>query len=129
MSGCADGDTSDGGHVTLVFMSGRDPELTVDLELRNTRDELAVYEAIGVAANDAHGTLETMLTASDSEAARHALQQQYGFTEVQSVAVMDMQFRRLTAATGRRSSSGAMSSQSAWSSWRRSSTQPDSHPR
>ena len=81
--------------VDVVVLPGL--ELTVDVELRNTRYELGVYEAIGAAANDAHGTLETMLTASDPEAARHALQQRYGFTEVQSLAVMDMQFRRLTA--------------------------------
>jgi DNA gyrase subunit A len=58
---------------------------------------LQVYEAIAIAANDAHGTLDAILGASDPEVARRALQQRYGFTELQAVAVMDMQFRRVTA--------------------------------
>jgi DNA gyrase/topoisomerase IV subunit A len=50
-----------------------------------------------VAANDAHGTLDAMLGASDPDTAGRALQQRYGFTELQATAVMDMQFRRVTA--------------------------------
>lgn len=38
-----------------------------------------------------------MLGASDPEAAGRALQQRFGFTELLAVAVMDMQFRRMTA--------------------------------
>ena len=78
-------------------MTGRDPDLTAGVELRNTLYELQVYEAIAVAASDAHGTLGAMLGASDPDTACRALQQRYGFTELQALAVMDMQFRRVTA--------------------------------
>lgn len=78
-------------------MTGRDPELTAGLELQNSLYELRVYEAIAVATNDAHGTLDAMLGASDPEAAGRALQRRFGFSELQAIAVMDLQFRRVTA--------------------------------
>ena len=81
----------------LTSMTSRDPELTADVELRNALYQLQVYEAIAIAANDAHGVLDVMLSASDSAAARRALEQGYGFTEVQACAVMDVQFRRMTS--------------------------------
>ncbi len=78
-------------------MTERDPELSAGVELRNTQYQLQIYEAIAVATNDAHGALDTVLGASDPDAARRALQQRYGFTELQATAVMDMQFQRVTA--------------------------------
>ena len=78
-------------------MTARDPELTAHVELRNTLYQLRVYEAIAVATNDAHATLDAMLGAPDADSARRALEQRYGFTEVQATAVMDVQFRRVTA--------------------------------
>lgn len=78
-------------------MTSRDPDLTADGELRNTKYELQVYEAIAVATNDAYGALDAILGASDADTARRALQQRYDFTDLQAVAVMDMQFRRVTA--------------------------------
>jgi DNA gyrase/topoisomerase IV subunit A len=77
-------------------MTSRDPELTLGAELRNTAYQLQVYRALAIATNDAHGTLDVMLNASNPAVDRRALQQQYGFTEVQALAVMDMQFRRVT---------------------------------
>lgn len=67
-------------------MTSRDPDLTADIELRNTMNELQGYEAIAVATNDAYGTLEAILGASDADTARRALQQLYDFTELQAVA-------------------------------------------
>jgi DNA gyrase subunit A len=81
----------------LTAMAGQDPELTADVELRNAVYQLQVYEAIAVAAGDAHGTLDAILGASDPDAARLVLRQRYGFTELQAVAVMDLQLRRVTA--------------------------------
>jgi len=78
-------------------MTGQDPELTADVELRNTRRQLQVYEAIAVATNDAHAALDAMLGAPNPESARRALEQRFGFTEVQATAVLEMQFRRVTA--------------------------------
>ncbi|MGN6130384.1 MAG: hypothetical protein ACTHOK_08595 [Nocardioidaceae bacterium] len=78
-------------------MTGRDPELTADVELRNTLYQLQVYEALAVAMDDAHVTLDAMLRAPDPEGARRDLEQRFGFTEMQATAVMDLQFRRVTA--------------------------------
>lgn len=78
-------------------MTGRDPELTADVELRNTLHQLQVYEALAVATNDAYAALDSMLGASDPESGRRALEQRFGFTEMQATAVLDMQFRRVTA--------------------------------
>ena len=79
-------------------MSGHSefPELTNDDELRNARLEMQIYEAIVVAANDAHAVLDCVLDAADPEAARRALEGRFGFNETQAWAVMDVQFRRLT---------------------------------
>ena len=78
-------------------MPRRDLESILANDLPIARQQLEVYKAISVAASDAHAVLEVILTASNSAAARAALQQRYRFTEVQSSAVMDMQFRRMTS--------------------------------
>lgn len=78
-------------------MPRRDLESIIANDLPIARQQLEVYEAISVAANDAHAVLEVILAASNSAAARAALHQRYGFTELQSSAVMDMQFRRMTS--------------------------------
>ncbi len=78
-------------------MPSRDLESILANDLPIARQQLEVYEAISVAANDAHAVLEVILGAPNSAAARAVLQQRYGFTEVQSSAVMDMQFRRMTS--------------------------------
>ena len=77
-------------------MTGRDPELTADVELRDALYQLQVYEALAVATNDAHGALDAILGASDSESGRRALEERFGFTEMQATAVLDLQFRRVT---------------------------------
>ena len=73
------------------------PELTADDERRNALLQMQIYEAIAIAANDAHAVLDSVLNASDPDAARRALEDRYGFTETQAQVVMDLQFRRLTA--------------------------------
>jgi DNA gyrase subunit A len=78
-------------------MPRRDLESILTNDLPIARQQVAVYEAISVAASDAHAVLDVILTASNSAAARAVLQQRYGFTEVQSSAVLDMQFRRMTS--------------------------------
>lgn len=79
-------------------MTTPDPELTSSADLKIARQQLHVYEAITIAANDAHAVLDIMLSASGPDAARRGLQERYNLTEVQAGAVMEMQFRRLTSA-------------------------------
>jgi DNA gyrase subunit A len=78
-------------------MTDRDPDYSAEDELRNLRDQLHIYDSIVVAAGDAHGVLDTVMEASDPDAAQWSLRQRYGFTETQAWAVMDVQFRRMTA--------------------------------
>ncbi|MDN4161102.1 DNA gyrase subunit A [Nocardioides abyssi] len=66
-------------------------------DLRNAQDYIRVIEAILVAANDAHGVLDVVLLASGQPAARRALEERYGLTEMQATAVLDMQVGRLNA--------------------------------
>ncbi len=78
-------------------MPRRDLDSILANDLPIARQQLAIYEAISAAAGDAHAVLDVILDATDSAAARTGLQQRYGFTEVQSSAVMEMQFRRMTS--------------------------------
>lgn len=86
----------DGGTLTLV--TKRKPESSISDDLSSALQQLHIYEAVVVAANDAHAVLDVILEASDPEAAHRALHRRYGFTEVHGWAVMEMQFRRMTAA-------------------------------
>lgn len=78
-------------------MTSRDPEFSPEEDLQDVLRQVHIYEAIATAASDAHAVLDIMLTASDPDAANRALVDRYAFTEVQAWAVMDVQFRRLTA--------------------------------
>ena len=78
-------------------MTDREPGFTPEDELRNLRDQLHIHDALAVAADDAHAVLDAVLSALDPDAARRALELRYGFTETQAWAVMDVQFRRMTA--------------------------------
>jgi DNA gyrase/topoisomerase IV subunit A len=75
----------------------RDPESDPEADLLDVLRQVHIYEAIATAANDARAVLDVMLTAADPQAANRALVERYAFTEVQAWAVMDVQFRRLTA--------------------------------
>ena len=77
-------------------MTGRDPDVTAEDELRSVREQLHVYEAVSVAAGDAHAVLDVLLGSSNPDAARHALELRYGFTREQAWAVMEVQLRRMT---------------------------------
>ena len=78
-------------------MTSRDREFSPEEDLQDVLRQVQIYEAIATAASDAHAALDIMLTAADPEAANRALVDRYAFTEVQAWAVMDVQFRRLTA--------------------------------
>ena len=66
-------------------------------DVRNARLAIQVYDAVAIAARDAHAVLDTVMGASDQDTARGALQDRFGFTEVQAQAVLDLQFRKLTS--------------------------------
>lgn len=83
---------------TLSDMTNRDPEFGSEEVLQDVLRQLHIYEAVSIAASDAHAVLDVMLTAADPGAANRALMDRYGFSEVQAWAVIELQFRRMTAA-------------------------------
>ena len=67
---------------------------------------MLIYEAVLVAAGDAHAVLDVLLGAADPYAARAALRDRYGFTEVQASAVLDLQLSRVTSSQRQRFEQG-----------------------
>jgi DNA gyrase subunit A len=78
-------------------MTTQDPESSLEEDLQDALRQVHIYEAIAIAASDAHAVLDVMLTAADPDAANQALMGRYAFTEVQAWAVIEIQFRRMTA--------------------------------
>ena len=66
-------------------------------ELERARERLAVYDALVRVLEDPRALMDLMLGARNLEAATHALQERFGLDTVQAAAVLDMQFRRVTA--------------------------------
>ena len=79
-------------------MTNRDPELGSEEVLQDVLRQVDIYEAVSIAASDAHAVLDVMLTAADPDAANRALMDRYAFSEVQAWAVIELQCRRMTAA-------------------------------
>lgn len=75
------------GRGTLSDMTNRDPEFGSEQDLQDVRRQVHIYEAVSIAASDAHAVLDVMLTAADPAAANHALMDRYGFSELQAWAV------------------------------------------
>lgn len=57
-----------------------------------------LLRALSEALEDPQAFLAVILASEDREAAMAALQDRYGWDEVQAMAVLDMQFRRATRA-------------------------------
>ena len=83
-----------------------DARSTAETDLRMGRQQVHVYEAVLVAAGDAHSVLDFLLAAADPDAARAALQDRYGFTEVQAAAVLDLQLSHVTSSQRQRIEQG-----------------------
>jgi len=79
-------------------MANRDPELGAEEVMQDLLRQVHIYEAVSTAASDAHAVLDVMFSAADPRAASRALMDRYGFSEVQAWAVIELQFRRMTAA-------------------------------
>lgn len=75
----------------------REPESSPEEDLQDVLRQVHIYEAIATATSEPHAVLDIMLTASNPDAANRSLMDRFAFTEVQASAVMEMQFRRLTA--------------------------------
>jgi DNA gyrase/topoisomerase IV subunit A len=78
------------------------PESSTEDDLRMARQQVHIHDAIVTAANDAHAVLDILLDAADPDAARQALRERYGFSDVQASAVLDVQLARVTASQRQR---------------------------
>ncbi len=65
-------------------------------ELHDAKERLRVLEAILGALDEPHAALDLVLEAQDPDAASRALQEHFGLDAIQAMAILDMQYRRLT---------------------------------
>jgi DNA gyrase subunit A len=75
-----------------------DDEWTPERRLRAARQREHVVEAVVVAQLEWRRVLELVETSDTAEAAQRAVAAAFGLTREQSVAVIDIQFRRISRA-------------------------------
>lgn len=66
-------------------------------ELRTAMDRAHILEGLLIALNSIDEVIETIKKSPDSETAKTNLMAKFGLSEVQSVAILDMQLRKLAA--------------------------------
>ena len=65
--------------------------------LQTARERLEILDAVALAARDPMRVLGIIVGCADAESARRALQDELGLTELQALALLDLQFRRATS--------------------------------
>ena len=71
-----------------------DPDETLE-KIQHAQDRLAILDGLVRALEDPHALLDVLLQADDTETARQALQDAFGLSEIQAMAALDLQFRRV----------------------------------
>lgn len=66
-------------------------------ELAQARDRAHILEGLLIALQHLDDVIETIRRSADQEAARASLMSKFGLSEVQAVAILDMQLKRLAA--------------------------------
>jgi len=74
-----------------------DPGEPLDDQVRRAQDRLDILDGLVRALEDPHALLDLLLRTDDAEAARQTLQNEFGLTEIQAMAALDLQFRRVPA--------------------------------
>lgn len=77
-------------------MQRRYTELPLADEVELTKEQLHVLDGVARAARDPRVVLDLILDSDDVEVAATALSERLSFTEIQTRAVLDMQFRLAT---------------------------------
>jgi DNA gyrase subunit A len=72
-----------------------DADDTPEDVIRVAQDRLDILDGLVRALEDPHALLDVLVRADDVETARQALQDAFGLTEIQAMAVLDLQFRRV----------------------------------
>ncbi len=66
-------------------------------ELAEARDRAHILEGLLIALNNLDEVIETIRNSADTDTAKKSLMKKFGLTEVQSLAILDMQLKRLAA--------------------------------
>jgi DNA gyrase subunit A len=66
-------------------------------ELRTAMDRAHILEGLLIALNNIDDVIETIKKSPDSETAKTNLMSKFGLSEIQSIAILDMQLRKLAA--------------------------------
>jgi len=86
-------------HILQEFISHR--QLVVvrrsQYELIEARDRAHILEGLLIALKNLDDVIQTIRASSDSDAAKAALMTKFGLSEVQSLAILEMQLKRLAA--------------------------------
>ncbi|MCD8546804.1 DNA gyrase subunit A [Candidatus Woesebacteria bacterium] len=86
-------------HVMMEFIRHRQLVTVrrLQYELRGLRDRAHILEGLLKALDILDEVIATIRSSADTETAKNSLMEKYGFTEVQAVAILDMQLRKLAA--------------------------------
>jgi DNA gyrase subunit A len=68
-----------------------------EFELKNARVRAHILEGLKIALDHLDAVIETIKKSKDAEEAKKNLIQKFGLTEIQAIAILDMQLRRLAA--------------------------------
>lgn len=66
-------------------------------DLAEARDRAHILEGLLIALNNLDEVIQTIRQSKDTETAKKALMKKFGLTEIQSLAILDMQLKRLAA--------------------------------
>ena len=78
-------------------MRRRHQEPPLEEQIRNLEERLKIHGALLAALSDPHDLLQILLDSTDPDAAAQALRSRFGISDFGAMAVLDMQFRRVTA--------------------------------
>lgn len=65
-------------------------------EIGRAEDRLHILDGLVRALEDPHALLDVLLGTDDAEGSREALRSAFGLSEIQSMAAMDLQLRRVS---------------------------------
>ena len=68
-----------------------------EYDLRRARERAHILEGLKIALDHLDAVIKTIRESADSDVAKKNLMERFGLTEIQAVAILDMQLRRLAA--------------------------------
>ncbi|WP_183092952.1 DNA gyrase subunit A [Nocardioides stalactiti] len=75
-------------------MPSRNEELPLAVEIQQTAEQLHIMDGLAIAMREPARVLDAVLLSEDVDDARTLLRERFGLSEVQTSAVLDLQFRQ-----------------------------------